>query len=85
VATAVRQATAALMAAATAAALLTARPAPEEPVIPLVEAATPQAAAIRAAEATTKSQLVSKVVSEVKVRGGKGVLNGTPFLSFEGW
>ncbi|MFZ0296888.1 MAG: hypothetical protein WAM13_00935, partial [Candidatus Sulfotelmatobacter sp.] len=52
---------------------LTALPAPEAPVIP------PEAA-IQAAEATTKSQTCQQgVVNEVKVRGGKGVLNGTPF------
>jgi hypothetical protein len=59
---------------ATVAAHLTARPAPEAPVIP------PEAV-IPAAEATTKSQTCQQgVVNEVKVRGGKGVLNGTPFL-----
>ena len=59
---------------ATAVARLTALPAPEEPVIP------PEAA-IPAAEATAKSQTRQQgVVNEVKVRGGKGVLNGTPFL-----
>jgi hypothetical protein len=46
----VRQATAAVMVAAIAEALLTARPAPEVPVILRV------GAVIRAAEATTKSQ-----------------------------
>jgi hypothetical protein len=60
-------------------------------VILLVEAATPAVAAviplveavIRAAEVTTKS-LAGKGVCEVKARGGKGVLNGTPFLISSG-
>jgi hypothetical protein len=43
----------------------------------------PQEAAIPAAEATTNSRTCQQgVVNEVKVRGGKGVLNGTPFLLF---
>jgi hypothetical protein len=77
VATTARQATAALM-AAPAAALLTVRPAP-------VVALTPrEAAAIPRAEVTTNRRLASKVVGEVKVRGRKGVLNGTPFSFPEG-
>src|SRR5271168_2706906 len=71
-ATTPRQATAAAM-VAIAAALLTRLPALVAPVI------LPVAAVIPAAEATTKSQSCRQVVSEVKVRGGKGVLNGTPF------
>jgi hypothetical protein len=40
-----------------------------------------EAAAIPVAAATIRSaDVASKVVIEVKVRGEKGVLNGTPFL-----
>ena len=64
---------------ATPAEPLAARPVQSD--IPRPEPDTPPVAAdIPVAEVTTRFRLRSKVVSEVKVRGGKGVLNGTPFF-----
>jgi hypothetical protein len=67
------------MEAATAAVLRTVRQVPAA-VIPLVAVIPQVVAAVTPAVVEVTTRLFQQGVNEVKVRGEKGVLNGTPFL-----